>query len=249
MARTAYDCALMLNVLQGYDARDLDSAVFPLEDHTDGIGHGVEGLRLAVIPSMLVDCTPAVEANFQAAVQVLRSLGAEISEADPMADVPGWRDQVARIMPVEAYAYNEALMTAEPMRIGPPVHRRIALAFETPAHEYARALDVRKLVEREFERVLVEERLDGYLAPTSPVVAFAIDPDQARDESPATTFRNTTVFDLSHQPSISVPAGLDAEGLPTGLMVSCAQGADALVLRIGHAYQSATSWHTLAPAP
>ena len=83
---------------------------------------------------------------------------------------------------------------------------------------------------------------------TSPIVAFATDPDQERDESPTSIFQNTTVFDLSHQPSISVPSGLDGEGMPTGLMVSGALWDDALVLRVGHAFQQATDWHKLAPA-
>lgn len=248
MARTAMDCALMLNVLQGYDPEDLDSVDRPPVDFVEGIEDGVRGLRLGVVTSMLADLTPGVEANFGDALDVLRSLGAEIVEVDPMEGYPGWRQEIFGIMPVESYAYHEALMNADPMLIGPPVQRRIALVFETTPQQYARALDMRKLVERQHQRTLAEERLDGYLAPTSPIVAFATDPDQERDESPTSIFQNTTVFDLSHQPSISVPNGFDAEDLPTGLMISGALWDDALVLRIAHAYQGATDWHTKAPA-
>lgn len=248
MARSALDCALMLNVLQGYDPQDLDSVERAATDFTAGIDAGIEGLRLGVVTSMLADLMPGVEANFRDALDVLRSLGADISEVDPMQDYPAWRQQVTGIMAAESYAYHEDLMNAEPMLIGPPVHRRISVVFETTPQQYARALDVRKLVERQYQRTLVEERLDGYLAPTSPIVAFATDPDQERDESPTSIFQNTTVFDLSHQPSISVPSGLDGEGMPTGLMVSGALWDDALVLRVGHAFQQATDWHTRAPA-
>src|SRR5690606_20911630 len=174
----------------------------------------------AVVTSMLADMTPGVESNFLESVEVLRSLGAEVTETDPMEDHPLWRQQVGGIMPVESYSYHEALMNADPMLIGPPIHRRISLVFETSPQQYARALDVRKLAERQYQRTLVEQRLDGYLAPTSPIVAFATDPDQERDASPMTIFQNTTVFDVTHQPSISVPNGLDAEGMPTGLMIS-----------------------------
>lgn len=247
MARSALDCALMLNILQGYDPADLDSVEREPADFTAGIEDGVHGLRFAVVTSMLADLTPAVEANFAAALDVLRSLGAVITEVDPMEDYPDWRRAVTGIMPVESYAYHEHLMNADPMLIGPPVHRRISLVFETRPEQYARALDVRKLVERQYQRTLVEGGLDGYVAPTSPIVAFAIDPDQERDESPATIFQNTTVFDLTHQPSISVPDGFDSEGLPTGLMISGALWNDALVLRAAHAYQQATDWHTRAP--
>ena len=248
MARSAMDCALMLNVLQGYDPDDLDSVERPPVDFVEGIEGGVQGLRLGVVTSMLADLTPGVEANFHDALGVLRSLGAEVVEVDPMQASPEWRQQIFGIIPVESYSYREALMNADPMLVAAPVHRRISLVFETTPQQYARALDTRKLVERQFQHALVEERLDGYLAPTSPIVAFATDPDQERDESPTSIFQNTTVFDLSHQPSISVPNGLDGEGLPTGLMISGALWDDALVLRIAHAYQGATDWHTKAPA-
>ena len=55
-------------------------------------------------------------------------------------------------------------------------------------------------------------------------------------------FRNALTFDLTHQPSISVPNGSDAGGLPTGLLISAALFADALVLRIAHAYQGSPSF-------
>ena len=61
-------------------------------------------------------------------------------------------------------------------------------------------------------------------------------------------WRNTSVFDNTHQPSISVPNGFDADGLPTGLMISTALFEDARALRIGHAYQQATQFHLQRPS-
>ena len=247
MARSAIDCALMLNALQGYDARDLDSVVRPEVDFTAAIEDGIRGLRFGLIPSMLENATPAVEANFRAAVQVLGSLGADVVEVEPMAEHPNWRQTLTGLVSVESYAYHEELMLEEPCRIGPSVRARIAQALEKTPWDYARALDTRKLAEQRFDATLREQGLAGYLAPTSPIVAFAIDPDQERDEAPNTIFVNTTVFDMTHQPSISVPAGFDSEGLPTGLMISGALWDDATVLRVAHAYQQATDWHTKTP--
>src|SRR5690606_28664911 len=131
---------------------------------------------------------------------------------------------------------------------GPAVRARIAQAFERTPWDYARGLETRKLAERRFQETLREHSLAGYLAPTSPIVAPPIDADQERDLAPPTIFVNTTVFDLTHQPSISVPCGFDSEGLPTGLMISGALWDDATVLRVAHAFQGATDWHTKAPA-
>lgn len=248
MARSAYDCALLLNALQGYDEHDLDSVERPPEDFTTGIEREIAGLRLAIVTSMLADAQPAVLEAFYQSLDVLRSLGVEISEANPMGPHGEWRNEVVGIMPVEAYSYHQTLMDDEPVQIGAPTRRRIALAHETPPAQYARALEMRKFVERRFEAVLADDQLDGYVAPTSPITAFPIDPDQERDDAPSTIFQNTTVFDLTHQPSISVPNGFDRDVLPTGLMISGAKWNDALILRIGHAFQQATDWHTRKPA-
>lgn len=248
MARSALDCALLLNALQGYDPLDLDSVERPRVDFTEGIDREVAGLRLGVVTSMREDAQPDVLASFERSLEVLRDLGIELVEVNPMGVYAAWSAEVAAIMPVESYSYHQALMDDEPIEIGAPTRRRIALALETPPQAYARALEMRKFVERRFEDTLRDAHLDGYVAPTSPVVAFPIDPDQERDEGPSTMFQNTTVFDLTHQPSISAPNGFDADGLPTGLMLSGALWADALVLRIAHAYQQVTDWHARQPA-
>lgn len=247
MARTALDCALLLNALQGYDERDLDSVERPRHDFVDGIDRDVRGLRLAVIPSMLWNTQPAVQANFEASLDTLRSLGVEVTTAEPMAGEGDWRNRLVNIMRVEAYDYAEHLMSRTVPQIGGPVRNRIEPGGTVPAWTYARELDERKRVERSFERCLREERLDGYVLPTSPITAFGIDPDPTRDQAPTAIFQNTTVFDLTHQPSISVPNGFDAEGLPTGLMITTGLWQDALALRLGHAYQQATDFHTQRP--
>jgi len=247
LARTALDCALMLNALQGYDEADLFSIDRPAVDHAADIEGGIAGLRFAIVPSMFENAMPAVEANFLASVEVLRSLGAEVIEAEPMAEHPDWRLALTGMISVESYAYHEALMLEEPTQIGPVVYERIAQARDRTSWDYARSLDARQLAERHFELTLKKLGLAGYLAPTSPIVAFPTDPDPSRDEAPNTIFQNTTVFDMTHQPSISVPNGFDADGLPTGLMISGALWDDATVLRAAHAYQGATDWHTQAP--
>src|SRR5690606_6002725 len=94
MARTALDCALMLNVLQGYDERDLDSVDRPPEDFTEGIERDIRGLRLAVIPSMFWNVAPAVQANFETSLDALRTLGVSITRLEPMAGAEDWRNRV-----------------------------------------------------------------------------------------------------------------------------------------------------------
>ena len=242
MARSAEDCALMLNVLAGPDADDLDSAMREGDDYTATLAQGVGGLRLAVIPSLVEGSSDAVLANFEASLDVLRGLGATIDSVEPMAGYGDWRGPLNPILPAEAAAYMRETLEQRPYLIGELVRKRLLSGVEIKATDYTLALDQRKLVERCFEQALAD--FDAYVVPTSPVTAEPIE-----DGEPGVTlkFRNTSTFDNTHQPSTSVPNGFDEDGLPTSLMISSALFDDAMALRIAHAYQEATDFHTRRP--
>jgi aspartyl-tRNA(Asn)/glutamyl-tRNA(Gln) amidotransferase subunit A len=243
MARSAEDCALMLNVLAGYDAADLDSVERPREDFAAGIGDGIAGMTLAVIPSLAQDCEAEVSANFERSLEVLEGLGATITECEPITDENNWRAKVGAIILAEAGTLNEDRLggtgVAEPQR------RRMLRGLETPVAAYIRALEYRKVVEARYEAGL--DGMDAYVIPTTPIVAEPIAEEATTEEPPASKFRNTSVFDFTHQPSISVPNGFGAAGMPTGLMITTRLWEDAKALRIAHAYQQATDFHLQMP--
>ena len=248
LARTALDCALLLNALAAYDPADLDSIPRPAEDFTAGVGQPIAGLRLAVIPSLLIECQPAVLASFEASLDVLRGLGAEIGTAEPMAGFDDWRADLLPIMATEAAAYNEKILAHTPPTVSEPVRAMMLRGAQNSGVEYARALAFRKLMEQRYEHALVEGGFAAYVLPTSPQVAETIAPDPTAEPPQPLKFRNTTVFNQNRQPSISIPNGFDADGLPTGLMFSGPRWQDALVLRLGHAVQQVTDWHLKRPS-
>ena len=247
MARCVQDCALMLTALAGPDARDHDSANRDGADYAVALDAGVEGLRLAVVPSLVEELQDAVRENFERSLDVLRGLGIVIEHAEPMIGAGDWRGDVAPLIVVEAATYIGTVLETRPQSIGEPTRGRLLGGREIPVTAYVRALEARKDVEARYERTLREHRLDGYVLPTSPNVAEPIAEDPTTELGSPSEGRNTSVFDHTHQPSLSVPNGLDAEGLPTGLMISTALFEDALALRIGHAYQQATDFHTQRP--
>ena len=247
LAWTAEDCALLLNVLQGADPRDHDSVARAGEDFTADLGAGVAGLTLGVIPSLLEQAQDAVLENFEASLEVLRDLGATIVQVEPMEGEGDWRSLAYSIFRPELASGLEEIVRERPEAVSEPMRSRLLAGLETPAISMVRALERRKLVEARFEAAL--DGIDAYLSPTSPLVAEPIGDDpQVVTEDADLKFRNALTFDLTHQPSISVPNGSDAGGLPTGLLISAALFADALVLRIAHAYQGATDFHEQAPA-
>jgi aspartyl-tRNA(Asn)/glutamyl-tRNA(Gln) amidotransferase subunit A len=243
MARTAEDCALMLNVLAGYDAADLDSVDRPTEDFTAGLDAGIEGMTLAVIPSLLEDTDDLVLEAFERSLDALRGLGVTITRREPLTGVDNWRTRVGPIILAEAGAYNEAILQGN--GVAEPQRSRMRRGLEIPVAEYVRALEFRKVVQAAYEAAL--DGIDAYVTPTSPMVAEPIAADPTAETPPIPKFRTTSVFDYTHQPSISVPNGLGTDGLPSGLMISTALFEDAKALRIAHAYQQATDHHLKLP--
>jgi len=243
MARTAEDCAIMLGAIAGPDPRDGDSANRDTEDYTATLDQGVDGMRFAVIPSLLEGCDDSVLQNFERSLEVLRELGATIERREPIQGEDNWRARVGAIILAEAGTYNETALQGN--GIAEPQRHRMLAGLETPVANYVRALEFRKQVEAAYESALVG--IDAYVAPTSPIVPEPIADDPTEERPPAIKFRNTSVFDNTHQPSISVPNGFDGAGLPTGLMISTALFEDAHALRIAHAYQQATNFHEQRP--
>ena len=93
---------------------------------------------------------------------------------------------------------------------------------------------------------------DVLVTPTLPLPAFAAGQDvpdgwTSPDWTSWTPY--TYPFNMTQQPALSVPCGLTSAGLPIGLQIVGPRHADALVLRVGQAYESATDWHRKAPAP
>ena len=248
MARTALDCALMLDVLAGHDPRDAGSVARPPESFRAGIEGGVQGLRLAVIPSLVEGSDDATLAAFEAGLEVLRGLGAIISTVEPMAGEDEWRASVNGLLIAEGASYIERILRDRPQTIGESVRRRMMAGLDISATAYIRMLDARAHIERRFEAALADGGFTAYLTPTSTRPAEPIVVDANADSEPTTKFRVTTVFDMTRQPSISVPAGFDGDGMPIGLMVSGARWDDVRVLRIAHAFQQATDFHLRRPA-
>ena len=109
---------------------------------------------------------------------------------------------------------------------------------------YLKALKVRTLIRREFEEAF--ERFDALVTPTSPTVAFRIG---EKTDDPVAMYKSdvlTLPVNIAGIPCISIPCGF-SEGMPIGMQVMGKALGEETVLRIAHAYQQATDWHTRRP--
>jgi len=269
MARSAFDCALLLNQMTGRDINDPDNINFNSStDFTQNIEKDVQGITLAIIPSLLVDSELGVTQSFTKSIAVLEQMGVNITEIEPTKnnelntkDIRRYDSEIAwgeplpaiirNLSPIllsEGSTYIENILRTEPHLIGQAVRERMMRGIDISVHDYIRALDWRKEIESRFENCLLHSTIDGYIVPTSPQVAEPITNDPHVGIEPAVKFRNTSVFNHTRQPSISVPNGFNSEGLPTGLMITTAQKKDTLALRIAHQYQLNTDFHLSRPS-
>ena len=245
MARSAFDCALLLNVLAGYDPGDPYSVDRRSEDFTDGIRAGIRGRRVGVPKNFFFDdLQPEVESSVRASIEDLRRLGAHIVEIDiPWASNP--LGDGGRFVPVEAsWVHRQRIEDPEiAARIGQDVVGRLRRSAGVDASLYHEWTNRHAEIIRLADELL--QTVDFVATPTAHRTAGIIAETESLTYGRVLTF--TSVFDATHQPSISVPCGFDSSGLPVGLMLSGRRWNDTLVLRAAHAYQQATDWHRRRP--
>jgi aspartyl-tRNA(Asn)/glutamyl-tRNA(Gln) amidotransferase subunit A len=268
--RTVEDCALVMNAIAGYDPCDSTSLQAPVPDYTAVLGsdHSVKGMRLALPREYfsVEGMEPAVDAAVKKAIEQLESLGAELGEVS----LPHTQYGLATyylIAPAECSAnlarydgVKYSLSIREPgsglwdvyersrgQGFGREVKRRIILgtyALSSGYYDayYLKAQKVRTLIKQDFDNVF--ERFDAVVGPTAPGVAF---PLGAKTQDPLAMYLNdlfTIPTSLAGLPGISVPAGM-VDGLPVGLQIIGKALDEATVLRVAHAYEQSTLWHTM----
>lgn len=246
MARTVEDCALLLSVLTHPDPRDASAARRAEIDYVERLSRGVGGLRVAYSPNLgYVEVDPEVAAHVARAARAFEDLGAQVEAVDPGFDDP--IEAFDRLFFVGAHNAVRHLSDEDRAQLEP--------ALDAVARQYAQTpLDAYLDAERQRQALSVatgtfHEDWDLLLTPTLPLPAF----DAGREVPsgrPAERWSSWTPFtypfNMTGQPALSVPCGLTSKGLPVGLQIVARRYADELVLRAGHAYQSA---HPLTNKP
>lgn len=245
MARSAWDCAAMLQVMAGPDSSDMTTAEVPVGDYLSTIGDGVAGMKIGVdrvntIQQPIV--TPDVAEVFEESLKVLAAAGAEIIEIE----IPYYQALVdADILGLfaEAYSWHREYLQTKWSDYGRPTRQSLIGGAFISGGDYVQAQRV-----REYGRMLVHEMFEDLdLIATPTVVTGAPDVDGLRlaDVFPGI---HTPVFNATGHPSIAIPIGYDESSLPLSLQLTGSYFDEATVLRAAHTYQQATTWHLdLAP--
>jgi aspartyl-tRNA(Asn)/glutamyl-tRNA(Gln) amidotransferase subunit A len=244
MARSALDCALMLNVLAGYDATDPYAADVPVVDYTAGLTGDLTGVRLAVDKVHTVGrdvADPATGAALDAAIEVLVAAGATVDEIT----LPLYDELFAACMVgvfCESFAYHQPDMAARWHDYGKPTRLSVVNGALLSGADYVQAQRVRQKG--------VAAMLDAFapyhavLTPTCLTGAPLIEGTGLDDilETVATGVWNAVGF-----PALSVPMGFDDGSLPLSLQIIARPWAEGATFAVGHALQARTDHHLQVP--
>jgi aspartyl-tRNA(Asn)/glutamyl-tRNA(Gln) amidotransferase subunit A len=247
MARSVEDCAILLQVIAGYDAKDLASANMAVPNFHTGLNDGIKGLRVGVPRSGWFDenlgIDPATERVFHDALDVLKSLGATISEIDGKAFSLA-RKANQTILVCEAYAYHEKTYQETPMKFGTSVRRRMLEGAFLSAADYITAQRARAVLNEQIRANF--SRVDVFAVPGAPRPPEAFATMDPNEQNLRPNFTNP--FNLTGLPAISVPSGFTEGNLPTGLQIVGPAFEESTCFRVAYAYEQATEWHKKRPA-
>ena len=252
MAHTAADCARMLQAMAGPDPLDATASAHPVDDYVAALDRPVRGLRVGVAEALLAQgLAPEMEAAVRAAAAVFGTLGARV-ESVRLPDLQAVADVTGLISRSEGSALHGGLLRDRPEALGAFTRARLELGLGVPAFDYLQALRLRARLTRTFTREVWGE-VDALVAPViaqpAPPLSFAVDGDvQTIVERQGRLSRLTRPFNGLGMPALSLPCGFSAAGLPLALQLVGRPFDEATVLRLGHAYQRATDWHSRVPA-
>ena len=250
LARSAEDCALLMGLMAGADPEDPTAVNLPVPDYMAATKGSLKGIRIGVPTAFYVD-----DLDFEVArvldetVATLKREGAEIIKVE----LPDQRQLSAAsqlVLAVEAAAFHKRWMIERLEDYGPQVRMRLENGLAVPAVTYLEAMRWRGPALSAHHAAAAG--VDAVIAPVSPVPAPTIAESDVGGGSGAEAViqrltRFTRPVNYLGVPSLSIPSGFTASGLPVGMQLIGRSFDEATLLRIGAAFQRATDFHERVP--
>jgi len=250
MTRTVSDAAIMLQTIAGYDPAETTSREMPVRDYIGALRTKVSSLRVGVAREFFfADLDPEIATAVDDAIRVLQKITAVVRDIAVPASA---QEQLrASVRAAEAYAYHAEFIEKTPELYQPQTLMLLRSGAGVTTAAYVQGRREVDFTRRTVGKVF--EGIDVIVTPTTPVQPPLL-VDVAKDVSRSLplgfrTIRNTSPFNVFGWPTISVPCGFTRSGLPIGLQISGPPAEDAVVLRLAHAYERVTGWHTRRPPP
>jgi aspartyl-tRNA(Asn)/glutamyl-tRNA(Gln) amidotransferase subunit A len=244
LVRSVEDCAIVLQVIAGFDPRDAGSLQRHIPDYRAALRQDLKGLRIGVLRHNWEEDLPAsedVRRAMEEALGVIKSLGAELEDCR-VRSLQRYFDVKVIIAETEIFSIHQPDLIARPGDFGADFRARVLPAVLFTANDYVQATrEHRKMVA---EMAPLYRRYDAFIT-------------AGQGEAPRLDAHRSLAFwqrpnlftaaNVTSQPALEICNGFGAHGLPLGMQVLGRPFDDATVLRVGHAYEQATDWHRRHP--
>lgn len=248
MTRTVRDNAILLNALAGYDHRDPYSIKTASEDFTLLLNKGIKGSIIGIPSTFYFEkIEPEVEKQLSKALEVFKSLGAEICSIDiQQLHQISLAQQI--IIKHEAYAVHKKLIESHGELYDGEVKERLLTGALLETSEYAEAQQMKKFAIQEFNKAFTE--VDVILTPTLPIEPSHIGQREVTihgsvEHIHAMLSRFTGPTNLNGFPSLSIPGGFSSSGMPIGFQLIGKPFDEANLYRFAHSFEQETKISTV----
>lgn len=245
MARSAYDCALMLQVMAGHDSKDPTTVDVPVPDYAAALSGDPSGMRIGLPMQYFFDhpdLDPEVRTAVLAAVKELEAAGAIVKEVDlPYGGEAKDANQI--IMYGEAFAYHRPDLGSRYDVYGRYTAEVLTRGALIGASDYVQAQRFRSFFKAKVAEVMAD--LDVLITPTSPSPAPRRSEMSPEKQLAGPSF--TGQWNLTGLPAMAVPVGFSSNRLPLSMQIVGKPFAEATVFKLGDAYQRLTEWHLAVP--
>jgi aspartyl-tRNA(Asn)/glutamyl-tRNA(Gln) amidotransferase subunit A len=250
LARTVEDCALLLGLMAGADPEDPTASTAPVPDYMAATAASLKGLRIGVPTAFYVDDLDADVAKvLDETIAVLKREGADIVKVE----LPDQRQLTAAcqlVLATEAAAYHKRWLIERPQDYGAQVLMRLQNGLSIPGVLYLEAMRWRGPALSAY--MAATSGVDAVLAPVAPVAAPTIaESDVGNSPNAEAVIQRLTRFtrpiNYLGLPSLSIPTGFSAKGLPIGMQLIGRSFDEATLLTIGAAFQRVTDFHEKVP--
>jgi aspartyl-tRNA(Asn)/glutamyl-tRNA(Gln) amidotransferase subunit A len=273
LTKDVHDCALLLNIIAGYDECDSTSVNVPVPDYTKSLVKDVKGLRIGIPKEYFIKgLDPEVEKAVKDAVEVLKKQGATVTEislphtkyAVAVYYILATAEASSNLARFDGVRFGLRASPKSPRKapivdmfeetrgqgFGPEAKRRIMLgtyALSSGYYDayYLKGQKVRTLIKEDFDKVF--KQIDVILTPTAPTTAFKVGEKLSDPLSMYLSDIYTIPANLSGIPAISLPCGFGKDGLPIGLQIMAKPFDEETIFRTAYTYEQSTDWHKKKP--
>ncbi len=248
IANSVEDAAIVLNAIAGFDVNDPTSLPLTVPDFSAGIGQELKGLKVGIDSIYNAQVDPEVATALETVATTLTNLGVEVVDVD-VSGIEEGADYWFSLTAIEAAIHHQSFYPERADEYGPVFRSLLEHASTCSAEDASRAYTARGRVQQILRRAFTG--VDMLLCPSLAGPAPSLDDFPPQLVLPADAVGSVVLyqapFNFSGSPTISVPMGFSASGLPLSLQLVGRHCEEALLVQVAHAYEQATQWHTQTP--